>query len=75
MIGNHIENGKYVLTEEGDETGFLTLHHSSVGWVASYGSAPYVKLRNGSVAMVSADNLPDALQGLYDWCKANNILD
>ena len=79
MIGNHIEDGRYVIWDRCDEIGYLMLTSKGELWQASYGMDPCVCLNpqdestdNYAVAWGNTPN--EALMGLYDWCKRNGFI-
>ena len=80
-IGNHYENGCYLITDEGDDIQYLNLHNDGKDWCASYGEEGEFLCMNPNATEPPYDNAfaygstpQEALQGLYDWCMNHGFI-
>lgn len=84
LIGNHRGEGLYIIADDGDQIGWLTLINEGGNppWKAFYEDS-----LEGAVCMNPWDEEPpynnaiaygntahEALQELYDWCKENGFI-
>ena len=79
-IGNHIENGCFVLARPDDDIKWLSLNIDGKDWCASYGiEGDFLcmgMLENGLYdnAFAFGKTPNEALQGLYEWCVKHNFI-
>ena len=78
-IGNHKENGFYVLGDNpDDDIQYLYLHNDGKHWCASYGIEGEFLCVNTEppydMAFAFARTPNEALQKLYDWCVKHNFI-
>ena len=83
-IGNHGGKGLYIIADDGDQIGWLTLHNEggSAPWKAFYDDNfggvvcmnPWDEEPPYNNAVAWGDTPNEALQRLCDWCKENGFI-
>ena len=84
LIGNHGGEGLYIIADDGDQIGWLTLQNEGGNppWKAFYEDRlegavcmnPWDEEPPYNNAIVYGNTAHEALQGLYNWCKENGFI-